>query len=150
MTQEEFIAALVCRPGESFREHDDVVAGVGEKLRQLLDEQQFQILFPIAVKSQSHGDFPVLDAAILLHRLSPECPVSCENAMMALLPEWDVSIEQVVFYLAARFGSERVREAICNVERQVTSERDKTTLRTIVYWVGIYDEAFGQKSRFFD
>jgi hypothetical protein len=139
MTQEDFVAALVCRPNASLQVHDDVVASVGERLRQLPDEQQFQILFPIAVKSQSH-DLPVLDAATLLDRLSPACPVSCENAVMTLLPEWDVSIEQVVFYLAARFGSERVKEATRTIEQQVTTERDKTTLRTIVYWVGNYDE----------
>ena len=139
MTQEDFIAALVCRPNASLHDHDDVVANVGEKLRQLPDELQFQILFPIAVKSQGR-DLPVLDAAILLHRLNPACPVSCENAVRALLPEWDVSIEQVVFYLAARCGSERVKEATRTVEQQVTTERDKTTLRTIVYWVHIYDE----------
>jgi hypothetical protein len=140
MTKEEFMSAIACRPGESLRDHDDVVNGVGEKLRKLTDEQQFQILFPIAVSSQSHGDFPVLDAAILLQRLSPECPIVCEDAIMALLPEWDVSIEQVVFYLVARCGSKRVREAASDVERQITSERDKATIRAVVYWVGIYDE----------
>jgi hypothetical protein len=140
MTQEQFMAAVVSPPGESWQEHDDVVAHVGEELRKLTDEQQFRILFPIAVKSQGH-DFPVLDAAILLRRLSPECPISCDEAVRALLPEWDISIEQVPFYLAARFGSKRVREAVRNIEQEATGKPEKATLNTIIYWAGVYDES---------
>jgi hypothetical protein len=117
MTLEEFTAALAIPPGESWHEHDEVLARVGEGLRELTQEQQFRILFPIAVKSQS-DDFPVLDAALLLHRLSPECPISCEDAVRALLPGWDISIEQVPFYLAARFGPARVFQAVANLSRK--------------------------------
>jgi hypothetical protein len=139
MTQEEFIAAIVIPAGQSLREHDDVLARVGEKLRALPDEQQFRILFPIAVKSQNHGNFPVLAAATLLHRLSPECPISCEDAVQALLPEWDISIEQVPFYLAARFGPTRVLQAVASLEQKVTEKTQKVNLDTVSYWVHVYD-----------
>jgi hypothetical protein len=139
MTQEEFMAAIVIPPGQSLREHDAVLARVGEELRALPQEQQFRILFPIAVKSQDHGIFPVLDAATLLHRLSPECPVSCEDAVRALLPGWDISIEQVPFYLAARFGPARVFQAVASLEPEVTEKTQKVNLHTVSYWVHVYE-----------
>ena len=146
MTQEQFIAAIVIPPGQSDKDHDDVVARVGQELRKLPDEQQFRILFPIAVKRQGSGHFPVLDAAILLNRLSPACPVSCEDAVRALLPEWDISIEQVPFYLAARFGPARVYEAIAALESEVTDKNQKVNLDTVSYWVHIYEGTWPIKS----
>jgi len=140
------MAAIAIPPGQSLREHDDVLARVGEQLRALPDEQQFRILFPLAVKSQYHGDFPVLDAAILLEKLSPECPISCEDAVSALLPEWDVSIEQVAFYLAARFGPARVYQAIASLEREVTDESRGGNLEAISYWVHVYEGTWPVKS----
>lgn len=146
MTQEQFMAAVVSLPGESLQDHDDVVARVGEKLRNLPEEQQFGILFPIAIKSQNRGDFPVLDAALLLERLSPKCPVSCEDAVRALLPEWDISIEQVPFYLAAHFGSARVRQAIACLGPEVTEKSQKVRLDTVSYWVRINEGTWPIKS----
>jgi hypothetical protein len=139
MTQEEFMAAIAIPAGQSLREHDDVLARAGEELRALPDEQQFQILFPIALKSQNHGNFPVLDAATLLHRLSPECPISCEDAVQALLPEWDISIEQVPFYLAARFGPARIFQAVASLEQEVTEKTQKVNLDAVAYWVHVYE-----------
>jgi hypothetical protein len=140
------MAAIVCHPGESLREHDEVVARIGEELRKLTDDQQFRILFPIATKSQAHGDFPVLDAALLLHQLSPHCPITCEEAIRALLPEWDVSIEQVPFYLAARFGPARVLQAIASLGPAVTDKSQRVNLDTVSYWVHVYEGTWPSKS----
>jgi len=139
MTQEEFIAAIAMPPGQSLREHDDVLVRVGDELRALPDEQQFRILFPLAVKSQNHGHFPVLDSATLLKRLSPEPAISCEDAVRALLPEWDISIEQVPFYLAARFGPARVFEAVAKLKPEVTEKTQQVNLETVSYWVHVYE-----------
>ena len=92
-----------------------------------------------AVRSQWVGDFPVLDAALLLEELGPACPVSCEDAVRALLPEWDVSIEQVPFYLAARFGPARVHQAIAKLRPEVTEKNQQGNLDTVAYWVHVYD-----------
>jgi hypothetical protein len=141
MTQQEFISALV---GPSADEHELVFRQVRERLRRLTDEQQFRILFSIAVKSQLTGNFPVCDAAIILRELSPDCPLSCEDAVRGLLPDWDISIEEVPFYLAARFGSHRVRQAVQLVGQDATSSSDKQMLSTVLYWLGRYDDTYPQ------
>ncbi|HLX70043.1 MAG TPA: hypothetical protein VKV04_10495 [Verrucomicrobiae bacterium] len=140
MTQQEFIAAFT-KPPEDW-DHELIFCQARERLRRLKDEQQFHILFPIAVKAQDLR-FPVCDSAILLRELSPDCPVSCEEAVRAMLPSWDISIEEVPFYLAARFGTDRVRRAVRAIESGTLSDVQKRMLDTVLYWLGKYDEAYG-------
>lgn len=137
MTREEFIAAFMRAPTETGENYDEIVTGLRERLRELSAKQQFQILFPIAVKNPYVGDFPVLTAAELLEELSPECPISCEEAIRALLPEWSVSLEQVPFYLAARFGPKCVFQTVSNLETELKDESQRATLRTVSYWVHV-------------
>jgi hypothetical protein len=115
-------------------------AKVREELRRLDDAQQFDILFPVAVKQQWNA--PSYTAALLLRELSPACPFSCEDAVRALLPEWDVSIEEVPFYLAARFGPTRIRQAIANLEPGVTDKSEKVNLETVAYWLDAYEATY--------
>ena len=143
MTQEDFIAEFNCPPDRTGG-HDEIVARLRERLQRLPHEQQFQVLFPIAVRSQCVGRFPVLDAARLLEELRPECPISCEDTVRALLLEWDPSIEEVPFYLAARFSAARVYQAIANLEPEVT-EKEKVRLDGVAYWIHIYEGTWPPK-----
>jgi len=113
---------------------------VREEIRRLDDAQQFDILFAVAVKPQ--WEAPSYTAALLLRELSPACPLDCEDAVRALLSDWDVSIEEVPFYLAARFGPARVRQAVAELSRGVTDRSKKTNLETVLYWVNIYEECY--------
>ena len=147
MTQEEFIAAFRSPTADRSGGHDGVVARLRERLRQLPGERQFEILFPIAVKDPYPEESPpVLDAALLLQELSPSCPISCEDAVRALLPEWSVSLEQVPFYLAACFGPRRVYEAIAALEPEVLDKSQKANLDTVSYWVHVYEGTWPIKS----
>jgi hypothetical protein len=140
MTQQDFIVAFTNPSPEDKAGGDEaVIAKLEHRLRQLPSEQQFQVLFPIAVKSPYSGDFPVLDAACILEKLSPACPLSCEDAVRALLPEWDVSLEQVPFYLAAKFGTALVQAAVADLKSEVTDKDHNSRLDTVSYWVHVYD-----------
>jgi hypothetical protein len=121
-------------------EHERVFRLVRERLRGIEDAQQFDILFPLAVKGQLQA--PSLPAAELLRELSPACPLSCEDAIRALLSEWNVSIEQVPFYIVARFGVSRVRQAIERLAAETVADSEKRCLQTVAYWVDRYQEAY--------
>ena len=144
MTREEFQSRLMDVRGPDSAAYDRVFDAVRERLRGLNDAQKFAILFPVAVKSQT--DAPSWPAAQLLREFSPECPLKCEDALRALLPDWDVSIEEVPFYLAARFGSDRVRQAIVQAELAITSNTDKQRLKTVAYWLDRYDGAYAKNN----
>lgn len=126
-------------PEEKF-EAENFFKRVREEIRRLDDAQQFDILFPLAVRRQ--WEAPSYTAALLLRELSPACHLSCEDAIKALLPEWDVSIEEVPFNLAARFGPERLRHAIADLKPQIADKSEMASLETVLYWVNIYDESY--------
>lgn len=139
MTRDEFHTKLMTARDLTSDEHERVFLSVRERLRGLDDARQFEILFPVAVKAQHHA--PSCPASELLCELSPACPLSCEDAIRALLPEWDVSIEEVPFYIAARFGVARVRIAIDRLTSEVGGDSEKQRLETVAYWIGKYEEA---------
>ncbi len=146
MTQEEFIATFRSLSANRSGGHDDILNRLRERLLQLPGEQQFQVLFPIAARNPYVGEIPVLDAARLLQELNPEWPIPCHDAIRALLPEWSVSLEEVPFYLAARFGPALLYEAIANLESEVTDESQRASLKTVSYWIHVYEGTWPVKS----
>ena len=146
MTEQDFIAAFQDPPADVTGGHDRIIAQLRDRLRCLSSEQQFQILFPIAVKNPYIGNFPVLDAALLLKELSPSCPISCEEAIRALLPEWSVSLDQVPLYLAACFGPPHLHRAIANLGSELTNKSQRSSLEAVSYWVHVYEGTWPAKS----
>ena len=144
MTRDQFHTKLMAARDLPSDEHDRVFMLLRERLRGLDDAQQFEVLFPIAVKRQL--DAPSCPAAKLLRELSPACPLSCEDAIRALLSDWDVSIEEVPFYIVARFGVPRVRQAIDRLASELAGGSEKRQLQTVAYWVGKYEEAYANGS----
>jgi hypothetical protein len=95
----------------------------------------FDALFPIAVREQGPGSGPVAMSAYALHALNPSCPLPVDDAVSSLLPSWDISIEEMPWYLAKQFGRDAV---LASVERLRARESEKTALTrlsTIEYWV---------------
>src|ERR1051325_8929523 len=81
-----------------------------ERFRYVDTAALFRGLFPVAADSQTNG--PAYPAAWLLYKLKPPCVISCREAVTSLLPHWDVSIEEVVFYLAEQFGVSTMKATI--------------------------------------
>jgi hypothetical protein len=103
--------------------------------RGLSPGELFDVLFPVAAGSQADG--PAYFAARLLWDLNPSCPVGSEEAVRAMLAGWDVSIEEVPFYLTRHFGEGELREAVGRVEAETAEHEARVRLRTILYWAGI-------------
>ena len=57
-----------------------------------------------------------------------------------MLTDWDVSIEEVPFYLAEQFGVDAVRAAVANLRTIITDKDQIVTLGTIDYWLGAYEQ----------
>src|SRR4051794_39619373 len=64
----------------------------------------FDALFPMAVREQGAANGPVAMSAYVLHAMNPTCPLPVDDAVAALLSSWDVSIEEVPWYLVKQFG----------------------------------------------
>jgi hypothetical protein len=64
-----------------------------------------------------------------------------------MLTDWDVSIEEVPFYLADQFGVISVQNAILEL-RAIQTDMDKlATLKVIDYWLKKYEEAQEEKKK---
>ena len=127
------------------RDPEKELAGLADRLRRAGGDEAFHALFPIASRGQSLG--PAAGAAWLLLRVNPRCPISCLEATRELLTDWDVSIEEVPFYLAEQFGSALVREAVVVLRRTISAEKQLQTLSTIEYWLGCSDEMQASKTK---
>jgi len=98
----------------------------------------FQVLFPLSVRAQ--GEEPVLSAARVLYKLNVRCPITCSAAVSELLSSWDVSLEEVPFYLAKQFGASEVLRVVGELEASISLPDQKASLGTVRYWMGCYQE----------
>lgn len=105
----------------------------------------FRGLFPLAVASQSRA--PAYSAAWLLYYLKPACPISCHQAIAAFLSDWDVSIEEPVFYLAEQFGVETMLATIEEMRPSIVEREQQSNLNTVRYWVGCFQEMLEYRAR---
>ncbi len=127
------------------RNPEKELAALADRLFRTEGEKVFRALFPIASRSQSLG--PAAGAAWLLRHVNPRCPLTCLDATRDLLRDWDISIEEVPFYLAEQFTSASVREAVAVLRRSFREEDQLRRLSTIEYWLGCFDEMQASKAK---
>ena len=109
---------------------------LGRRLRKMNPTDVFEAIFSIAADAQWHG--PAYRAACLLFVLTPPCPISCRDAIRELLAGWDISIEEVPWYLAGQFSQEIIRQAIEDLRKESLDHEQTVALETVKYWTDIY------------
>src|SRR5262249_483053 len=97
----------------------------------------FDALFPIAVKEQGETSGPVAMSAYVLHALNPPCRLPVNDPVASFLPAWDISIEEVPWYLARQFGREAVLSSVEGLRARQSDPIVLTRLRTIEYWITV-------------
>jgi hypothetical protein len=123
----------VLRSCKSRRDLPRAVSGLGA----FSPSDLFEVLFPLSVQEQA-VDKPVSFSAFALNELNPPCPLSLDVAVEALLPDWDISIEEVVFYLARQFGADAVCSKAVELAERHTGGTSPIVLRAVAYWASIY------------
>ena len=96
----------------------------------------FHAIFAHAVERQAIGS-AVFDAAKLLYEANISCRLPCHSAIEALIPSWDISIEEVPWYLTNQFGKDEMFNCLDIILAESPAERASVTLRTIRYWVDL-------------
>ncbi len=95
----------------------------------------FNALFPIATKRQGVENGPVAFSAYALYNLNPPCTIAAEDAVKMLIDnEWDISIEEVPWYLTNQFGPESVNQLVEDLQRVMTDDEARVRLRAVLYW----------------
>jgi hypothetical protein len=74
-------------------------------------------------------------AGSLLLRLRPPCPLSPYEVIRNALTGWEVSVEELPWYLAIACGEDAVWEALQTLDAEPLDERERNALHTFRYWL---------------
>jgi hypothetical protein len=75
-------------------------------------------------------------AGRLLVDVMPECHRSLDDVLKSVSSTWNVSVEQLPYYLAEKFGRETVIDAATTMAKNLPSEsRESRALDTITWWL---------------
>ncbi len=98
----------------------------------------FDTLFPIAVKQQGINNGPVAFSAYVIHAINPPCPLTASEVLSEMVKqEWDISIEEIPWYLANQFGADKVLACVADALDNQADDSARTRLETVRYWVGL-------------
>jgi DNA mismatch repair ATPase MutL len=98
------------------------------------DKELFELLWPEAIKSQSL-DRNVLLSALTLYHLNIKCPINLKSALLQMYDEWEISIEEVPWYLVNQFSEMEIRNAIAEISEKAELKSKEATTKTILYWL---------------
>jgi hypothetical protein len=119
--------------GDSARELDDLATVLGSAS----PEELFWGLYPsfIAQPIESRRYPQQALAGSLLLRLRPPCPIPTLEALRDVLGGWEVSVEELPWYLAVACGEDAVRNAMAQLEGEPLDDRRRLALYTFRYWL---------------
>ncbi|MGS2724441.1 hypothetical protein ACVBEJ_11925 [Porticoccus sp. GXU_MW_L64] len=79
-------------------------------------------------------------AGTILLKISPKCPLELEGAIYATPKYWDLSIEEMPWYLCKEFGKEVVQEFLVELLPDVEDEELKQSFKTMLFWAKGYKD----------
>lgn len=96
----------------------------------------FDTLFPVSIRRQGIDNGPVAFSAYVIHAINPPCRLPPSEALSQMVQhEWDISIEEVPWYLANQFGADKVLKCVDDALNEQTDEGARVRLKTVRYWV---------------
>lgn len=132
MTREDIVSAVYAAYAKCPHLRGDMTQDEWERQQQAFDEaceqlcarlrraegrEVYHALFSLACSRYDPLHTPTALAGHLLLWLKPPCPVSCQEAIQAVsVSDWDLSEEEVIWYLAGHFGPGQVSEVLDALE----------------------------------
>ena len=113
---------------------DAVCEEVCQHLRHAADQDVFDVLIARACALDEPPDFGLQNiAGHLLLFSKPRCPISCiEACRIVSRSEWNLSVEEVPWYLASYFGTEVVYQSVDELEEE--SDVQEAKAKVTAYW----------------
>ena len=130
---------------------DEACEQLCQQMRQAENRDVFNVLFPLACsRFEPMSGMPAF-AAHLLFYMKPACPISCTDAIRRVSQsEWDLSLEEVPWYLADFFGHSAIYQSLTILEtedsikevkeKQAVWDASHSHLRTFVEWKDVWKE----------
>jgi hypothetical protein len=130
----EFEIEKICNTISGYHDFERAVESISKLRLESNDDQLFKIFWTRAIKSQTKNGH-VYISALVLYKLNIDCPLTPENAIKQMCVDfnWDISIEEVPWYLANQFSKEVILELTEKLNFEIEEQNIK--LQTINYWV---------------
>jgi hypothetical protein len=77
-------------------------------------------------------------AGFLLRWSARPCPLPIADVLLKLLKGWNLSVEEVPWYLVDQFGSQEVLERLQELIPSISSSEKLRRLDTLAFWVRNY------------
>jgi hypothetical protein len=104
------------------------------KFTTLPTSQRFGALVTVFADSNVYGDQQ--NCGLLLAEFKPECELSLDEFLSLIASTWNLSVEEVPFYLAHVFGAQNVADAANEMsERFAEGTYERRSLGTIAWWL---------------
>lgn len=116
--------------GKSIKE----LPAIFETLKKYDENELFNSLFYLSIQEQEI-DKGVAFAAYSLYELNPKAQIEVKVAVEMLLKHWDISLEEVVFYLAKQFGKDIVKREASRLISTLNAQDELTRAKAIKYWL---------------
>jgi len=73
-------------------------------------------------------------AGRMLVKIQPKCQESADEVLLKILDNWNVSAEEIVWYLGKQFGRNELINAASRIEQLEISDRAKAALGSFRFW----------------
>ena len=101
----------------------------------------------IQIFTNAHPNFVARQslAGYLLFEIKPQANFDIKNTLIKILPFYELSVEELPYYLVSQLSLEIVKEEVNNIEIEQLSNKEKRALDTINYWLRNYEQ-FSKKN----
>ncbi|MBK1829037.1 hypothetical protein [Haloferula rosea] len=145
MTADE-VAESTSKLAGRYEEHwrdDQKIRHFSQQLRPVPDAAVFDGLFRY-FRQSGHGDPGMLRqevAGSLLFFRAPEPTIPLDQILLECMETYNLSIEQLPWYLSRHFGRDRFRVEVDTLLSSTSlSERSTKSLETLLYWIRVPEE----------
>jgi hypothetical protein len=116
---------------------------VAKFLNTLKADQRFRLLFSVMCDPHDRPCKYQKVASGLMLKVDAGCPLSVVDAVTPLLDTIDLSIQEFPFFLAKRYGRDRVLSDLASIDISILSDHQRRRLDTLSYWTrGFTDERY--------
>ena len=77
-------------------------------------------------------------AGKILFKVAPECPLELDGVIYAAPKYWDLSIEELPWYICKVFGKYKVQKFLEELLPNVEEGEIKQSFKTLLFWVNGY------------
>jgi len=105
------------------------------------DEAVRSLLTIFSNSKESEESFPEQKmAGLLLWYCECKCFIDPVDVIRCLLPNWNLSVKEIPWFLCRQFGTGMIQESIDKVRSEQSSEINARALDALSFWVRNYDQ----------